>query len=122
MKIIGKSMMVAAILMAGGSAMAQAELAPPIDNNPTDVGPLVDSAQPQLILVSGGCGPDEWQGRWGHCHWDHHQGWGRYGYYASGPYRVMAGPYWNSACPTGSAGTSACRPQNSPRTARPASR
>jgi len=101
MKIFGKSMMVAAILMAGGSAMAQAEFAPPIDNNPADVGPLVDNGQAQLILVSGGCGPNGWRGTWGHCHWAHYRGWGPYGYYAAGPYRVMSGPYWNSACPPG---------------------
>jgi hypothetical protein len=74
-----------------GSAMAQAE---PV--------PLADGGQPQLILVSGGCGPDGWRGQWGHCHWAHHEGWGANGYYAAGPYRVIAGPYWNRGCPPGS--------------------
>jgi hypothetical protein len=63
--------------------------------------PLAQSGQGQLILVSGGCGPNGWRGRWGHCHWNHYAGWGPYGYYAAGPYRVMAGPYWNRSCPPG---------------------
>ena len=62
---------------------------------------LAHNTEGQLIQVSGGCGPDAWRGRFGHCHWDHYRGWGPYGYYASGPYRVRAGPYWNRTCPPG---------------------
>ena len=63
---------------------------------------LAQSPNGQLIQISGGCGPDAWRGRWGHCNWDHHAGWGPNGYYQSGPYRVRAGPYWNRACAPGS--------------------
>jgi len=72
-----------------GSAMAQ-----------TAPVPLAQSDQGQLIQVSGGCGPNGWRGRWGHCHYD--GGWRRAGYYyGPGPYRVGPGPYWNNGCPPG---------------------
>jgi hypothetical protein len=61
---------------------------------------LIDS--PMLIRVADGCGPNGWRGPWGHCHWTHYAGGGvPYGYYRSGPYRVVAGPYWNRSCPIG---------------------
>ena len=54
---------------------------------------------PNLIHVSGGCGPNGWRGTWGHCHfyggggWNH-GGWGwRPGF---GP-----APFWRGGCGPG---------------------
>ena len=51
-----------------------------------------DFSQGELILVSGGCGPSGWRGRWGHCHYARNWGPGWGSYY--GPVR------WNG-CPPG---------------------
>jgi hypothetical protein len=80
-KIIAGAGLAAAL---AGSAMAQAE---PV--------PLADNGQPQLILVSGGCGPNGWRGEWGHCHFYGGRGWA-WRAYGPGPW----GP-WNGGCGPG---------------------
>jgi hypothetical protein len=88
---------VLAVALAGVAAAvlgsAQANAAP---FSPNLVG------NPMLIEAADGCGVNSWRGPGGHCHWAHYDGWGPNGYYASGPYRVQAGPFWNASCPPGS--------------------
>ena len=49
---------------------------------------------PNLIHVSGGCGPNGWRGQWGHCHYYGGPGW-RGGWWGPGPYIGPGpGPYW----------------------------
>jgi hypothetical protein len=51
---------------------------------------------PNLIHVSGGCGPNGWRGTWGHCHYYGGRGWA---WRAYGP-----GPFWgpgNGGCGPG---------------------
>ena len=55
---------------------------------------------PNLIQVSGGCGPNGWRGQWGHCHYYGGGGWNGGGWrwhaYGYGP-----GPYWRGGCGPG---------------------
>jgi hypothetical protein len=53
---------------------------------------------PNLIHVSGGCGPNGWRGQWGHCHFYGGGGW-RGGWWGPGPYIGPGpGPYWHGGC------------------------
>jgi len=53
---------------------------------------------PNLIHVSGGCGPNGWRGQWGHCHFYGGAGW-RGGWWGPGPYIGPGpGPYWHGGC------------------------
>jgi hypothetical protein len=64
-----------------------------------DVPPANLVNDPNLIHVSGGCGPNGWRGQWGHCHFyggGWRGGWGWRPYMGPGP-----GPYWNGGCGPG---------------------
>jgi hypothetical protein len=63
-----KSLLSAAL---GAAAVA---LAGPVSGQGLPTGPQADGAQ--LILVSGGCGPNGWRGHWGHCHYRGRRYWG----------------------------------------------
>jgi hypothetical protein len=65
---------------------------------PAQAGPVNLVNDPNLIHVSGGCGPNGWRGTWGHCHY-YGGGWRRGGWGwqpGFGP-----GPHWNRGCGPG---------------------
>jgi hypothetical protein len=53
---------------------------------------------PNLIHVSGGCGPNGWRGQWGHCHFYGGGGWR--GGWAWRP-GFGPGPAWRGGCGPG---------------------
>ena len=74
--------------LSGVAAAALLALAPAHADVPTVN--LVND--PNLIHVSGGCGPNGWRGQWGHCHYYGGGGW-RGGWWGPGPY-FGPGPGW----------------------------
>ena len=68
--------------LSGVAAAALLALAPAHADVPTVN--LVND--PNLVHVSGGCGPNGWPGQWGHCHYYGGGGWwGRGPYFGPGP-------------------------------------
>jgi hypothetical protein len=103
LKLTTLAMAAAAVLAVAPAATAQTVTPTTVDQilsqtygpgsvggEPSTGGP--DFSQGELILTSGGCGPNGWRGPWGHCHYAHYWGpvWG-------GPY----GPIRYNGCPPG---------------------